>query len=41
MVYAVAFPALALVRTVTIARTGHVPRRQDLVSDQSPTSSVR
>jgi len=40
MVYAVAFPALALVRTVTIARTGHVPRRQDLVSDQSPTSSV-
>jgi phosphatidylglycerophosphate synthase len=41
MVYAVAFPALALVRTVTIARTGHVPRRQDLVSDRSPTSSVR
>jgi phosphatidylglycerophosphate synthase len=41
MVYAVAFPALALVRTVTIARTGHVPRRQDLVSDQFPTSSVR
>ena len=41
MVYAVAFPALALVRTVTIARTGHVPRRQDLVSDPSPTSSVR
>jgi phosphatidylglycerophosphate synthase len=39
MVYAVAFPALALVRTVTIARTGHVPRRQDLVSDRSPTSS--
>jgi hypothetical protein len=35
MIYAVAFPALALVRTVTIARTGHVPRRQDLVSDRS------
>jgi hypothetical protein len=35
MVYAVAFPTLALVRTVTIARTGHVPRRQDLVSDRS------
>jgi phosphatidylglycerophosphate synthase len=35
MVYAVAFPTLALVRTVTIARTGHVPRRQDLVGDRS------
>lgn len=35
MIYAVAFPALALVRTVTIARKGHVPRRQDLVSDRS------
>jgi phosphatidylglycerophosphate synthase len=42
MVYAVAFPALALVRTVTIARTGHVPRRQDQVSDrsQSPLPDV-
>jgi phosphatidylglycerophosphate synthase len=42
LVYAVAFPALALVRTVTIARTGHVPRRQDLVSDrsQSPLPDV-
>jgi uncharacterized membrane protein len=38
MVYSLAFPAL--VCTVTIARTGHVPRRQDLVSDRSPTSSV-
>jgi phosphatidylglycerophosphate synthase len=33
--YAFTFPALALIRTVTIARTGHVPRRQDLVADQS------
>jgi phosphatidylglycerophosphate synthase len=31
MVYAVAFPAVALIRTVIIARTGHIPRRQDLV----------
>jgi hypothetical protein len=33
--YAFTFPALALIRTVTIARTGHIPRRQDLVADQS------
>ncbi len=32
--YAVAFPAVALVRTIYIARTGHVPRRQDLVLDR-------
>ena len=31
MAYAVAFPAVALIRTVIIARTGHIPRRQDLV----------
>jgi phosphatidylglycerophosphate synthase len=35
-VYAVAFPAMALVRVVYIARTGHVPRRQDLVSERRP-----
>jgi phosphatidylglycerophosphate synthase len=29
--YAVTFPALALLRSVYIARTGHIPRRQDLV----------
>jgi phosphatidylglycerophosphate synthase len=31
MVFAVAFPTVALVRIVIIARTGHIPRRQDLV----------
>lgn len=31
MAYAVAFPAVALTRSVMIARTGHIPRRQDLV----------
>jgi phosphatidylglycerophosphate synthase len=31
MFYAVAFPTVALVRSVIIARTGHIPRRQDLV----------
>jgi hypothetical protein len=31
MAYAVAFPAVALTRSVIIARTGHIPRRQDLV----------
>jgi phosphatidylglycerophosphate synthase len=31
MAYAVAFPAVALARSVIIARTGHIPRRQDLV----------
>jgi phosphatidylglycerophosphate synthase len=36
MVYAVAFPAIALIRTAYIARTGHIPRRQDLVSDRRP-----
>ena len=34
MAYAVAFPAVALVRTLYIARTGHIPRRQDLVADR-------
>jgi phosphatidylglycerophosphate synthase len=32
--YAVAFPTVALIRTVYIARTGHIPRRQDLVADR-------
>ena len=36
MVYAAALPAIALVRAVYIARTGHIPRRQDLVSDRHP-----
>jgi phosphatidylglycerophosphate synthase len=31
--YAIAFPALAVARSVYIARTGHIPRRQDLVRD--------
>jgi phosphatidylglycerophosphate synthase len=31
--YAVTFPALAAARSVYIARTGHIPRRQDLVRD--------
>jgi phosphatidylglycerophosphate synthase len=34
MLYAVAFPTVALVRSAYIARTGHIPRRQDLVGDQ-------
>jgi phosphatidylglycerophosphate synthase len=29
--YAITFPALALLRSVYIWRTGHIPRRQDLV----------
>ena len=33
MLYAVSFPALALFRSIYIARTGHIPRRQDLVRD--------
>jgi phosphatidylglycerophosphate synthase len=33
VVYAVAFPALAVLRSLYIARTGHIPRRQDLVPD--------
>lgn len=31
MLYAISFPALALSRSIYIARTGHIPRRQDLV----------
>jgi len=31
LLYAVSFPALALSRSIYIARTGHIPRRQDLV----------
>jgi phosphatidylglycerophosphate synthase len=34
LVYAVAFPILALVRSIYIVRTGYVPRRQDLVRTQ-------
>jgi phosphatidylglycerophosphate synthase len=34
LAYAVAFPTVALVRTVCIARTGHIPRRQDLVGER-------
>jgi phosphatidylglycerophosphate synthase len=33
IVYAAAYPVLALARAVYIARTGHIPRRQDLVRD--------
>jgi phosphatidylglycerophosphate synthase len=33
MWFAVTFPVLALARSVYIARTGHIPRRQDLVRD--------
>jgi phosphatidylglycerophosphate synthase len=33
VLYAVAFPVLALSRSIYIARTGHIPRRQDLVRD--------
>jgi phosphatidylglycerophosphate synthase len=32
IVFAAAFPLFALVRAVYISRTGHIPRRQDLVS---------
>lgn len=38
MAYAVAFPTVALVRTLYIARTGHIPRRQDLVADRQEAS---
>jgi phosphatidylglycerophosphate synthase len=31
--FAIAFPALAVARSIYIARTGHIPRRQDLVRD--------
>jgi phosphatidylglycerophosphate synthase len=34
LAYAVAFPTVALVRTICIARTGHIPRRQDLVGER-------
>jgi phosphatidylglycerophosphate synthase len=30
--FAITFPALAILRAVYIARTGHIPRRQDLVA---------
>jgi len=33
MWFAVTFPGLALARSIYIARTGHIPRRQDLVRD--------
>ena len=33
LVYAVTSPATALIRAIFIARTGHIPRRQDLVRD--------
>jgi hypothetical protein len=32
IVFAVAFPVFAVIRAVYISRTGHIPRRQDLVS---------
>jgi phosphatidylglycerophosphate synthase len=32
--FAVSFPALAMLRMFVIARTGHIPRRQDLVRDE-------
>jgi len=32
--FAVSFPALAVLRAIYIARTGHIPRRQDLVRDR-------
>jgi phosphatidylglycerophosphate synthase len=32
--FAVSFPVLAVVRALYIARTGHIPRRQDLVRDR-------
>ena len=31
--FAVSFPVLAVLRALYIARTGHIPRRQDLVRD--------
>jgi phosphatidylglycerophosphate synthase len=34
--FAVAFPLFALVRAVYISRTGHIPRRQDLVTSGGP-----
>jgi phosphatidylglycerophosphate synthase len=34
IVYAAAYPVLALARAIYIARTGHIPRRQDLVRDE-------
>jgi phosphatidylglycerophosphate synthase len=34
IVYAAACPLLALARAIYIARTGHIPRRQDLVRDE-------
>ena len=32
--FAMSFPALAITRMYVIARTGHIPRRQDLVRDE-------
>jgi hypothetical protein len=32
--FAVTFPTLAILRAIYIARTGHIPRRQDLVRDR-------
>jgi phosphatidylglycerophosphate synthase len=36
IVFAVAFPVFAVVRAVYISRTGHIPRRQDLVINEGP-----
>jgi CDP-alcohol phosphatidyltransferase len=33
ILFAVSYPTLALYRSIRIARTGHIPRRQDLVRD--------
>jgi len=33
ILFAVSYPTLALYRAISIARTGHIPRRQDLVRD--------
>src|SRR5206468_752814 len=33
ILFAVSYPTLALSRSIFIARTGHIPRRQDLVRD--------
>jgi len=33
-IFAISFPALAILRAFYIARTGHIPRRQDLVRDE-------
>jgi phosphatidylglycerophosphate synthase len=33
ILFAISFPTLALSRSIYIARTGHIPRRQDLVRD--------